>query len=80
MNPILQALQSQSPNNVRSMMNMVRSARNPQAMLDSMIKSNPQMQEVMNYVRASGGDPRQAFYKMAQEKGVDPNQILNQLK
>lgn len=82
-NPVLQALKSQ-PNNslsqIKSMMNMVRSAGNPQAMLQSMIQTNPQMRQVMNIVNQSGGDPRAAFYKLAQEKGVDPQQILDMLK
>ena len=82
-NPVLQALKSQPNNNlsqIKSMMNMVRSAGNPQAMLQSMIQTNPQMRQVMNIVNQSGGDPRAAFYRLAQEKGVDPQQILDLLK
>jgi len=67
-------------NQVQQMFNMVKSAQNPNAMLNQLIQTNPQMREVMNYVNQNGGDPKQAFYKMAQEKGVDPNTILNQLK
>ena len=61
-------------------MNMVRSAGNPQAMLQSMVQNNPQMQQVMNIVNQAGGDPKTAFYKMAEEKGVDPEQILSMLR
>ena len=82
MNPILQRLQgtNHNLNNVRAMMNMVRNSRNPQAMIGQMAQSNSQIKQVMDYVQQSGGDPRQAFYRMAQEKGVDPNHILNMLK
>lgn len=82
-NPMLQALRSQPNNNlnqIKSMLNMVRSAGNPQAMLQSMMQNNPQMQEIMGLVNQYGGDPKTAFYRMAQEKGVDPQQILNMLK
>lgn len=83
-NPMLQALRSQPVNNnlsqIKNMMNMVRSAGNPQAMLQSMIQNNPQMRQVMDLINQSGGDPKAAFYKLAQEKGIDPQQILDMLK
>lgn len=55
---------------------MVKSSRNPQAMLQQLISQNPQVQNVMKYVNDNGGDPKAAFYKLAQEKGVDPNEVL----
>lgn len=82
-NPMLQALRNNPTNNlsqIKSMMNMVRSAGNPQAMLQSMVQNNPQMKQVMDLVSQSGGDPKTAFYRMAEEKGVDPDEILSLLK
>lgn len=84
-NPMLQALAKNNPtinnlNQIRSMLNMVQSASNPQAMLQSLAQSNPQVKQVMDLVDQSGGDPKAAFYKMAEEKGVDPDQILSALK
>ena len=71
------------PNNIsqiKQMMNMVNSASNPQSMIQNMMGSNPQMKQVMDLVQKSGGDPKKAFYTMAEQQGVDPNQILNLLK
>ena len=82
-NPMLQALKNQPSNNlsqIKSMMNMVKSAGNPQAMLQTLIQNNPQMGQVMTLINQSGGDPKAAFYKLAQEKGIDPQQILDMLK
>ena len=83
-NPMLQALRSTPANNnlmqIKQMMNMVRSAGNPQAMLQSMVQNNPQMKQVMDIVNQSGGDPKAAFYKMAEEKGVNPDQVLSMLR
>ena len=82
-NPMLQALKNQPNNNlsqIKSMMNMVKSAGNPQAMLQTLIQNNPQMRQVMTLINQSGGDPKAAFYKLAQEKGIDPQQILDMLK
>ena len=45
-----------------------------------MAKQNPQLRQAYEYVSANGGDPKQAFYKMAQEKGIDPNEIINMIK
>ena len=45
-----------------------------------MMQNNPRMKQVMDYVNANGGDAQAAFYKMAKEKGVDPEEILSQLR
>ena len=62
------------------MMNMVRVAQNPGMMLQAIAQNNPQLKQVIDLVNKSGGDPRSAFYQMAKDRGVDPNQILNLLK
>ena len=49
-------------------------------MINQMVEMNPQMKQVMDFVRASGNNPKQAFYALAQQKGVNPDDILNQLK
>ena len=62
------------------MMDTIKSSNNPQAMLQNMVNQNPQYKQIMDYVRQNGGDPKTAFYKMAQQKGVNPDDILNMLK
>ena len=46
-------------------------------MLSQMMANNPQVQAL---VSASNGDPKAAFYKLAKEKGIDPNTIIDALK
>lgn len=65
---------------IKRTINFIRSASNPQAAMQNMANSNPQMKQVMDFVQKSGGDPRKAFYSLAKEKGVDPDEILNMLK
>ena len=65
---------------VKQMMGMVNSAQNPQLMLNQLMMNNPQMKQVMDVIQASGGDPQKAFYALAEQKGVDPQEILNMLK
>ena len=61
-------------------MNTVRMARNPQAMMNQMIQTNPQLKQAMDFVNASGKSPEQAFYALANQMGVNPQEILDGLK
>lgn len=76
----LSASQNPGLGQIKNMMNIVKSAGNPQAMLSQMMQSSPQMQQAMSIVSQYGGDPQKAFYALAQQKGVDPQEILNMLK
>jgi len=64
---------------IKNLMNTIRNASNPQMMFQQMVSQNPKLQQVMKYIQDSGGDAKSAFYKMANEQGIDPNTILNQL-
>ena len=80
-NPISQALgRSQVNNNlnqVRQMMNMIKTAGNPQAMVQNMLMQNPQ---VSNLINQYGGDPQRAFYALCDQKGINPQEFLKSLK
>lgn len=79
-NPMLAALNQSRVTPIKSMMQMLKSAGNPQMMLQQMMSQNPQLQNVMQYVNANGGNAKEAFYKMAKEKGVNPDDILQMLR
>lgn len=79
-NPMLQNLNQSKTFQIRQMMQTLKNAGNPQMMFNQMMAQNPQYKQVMDYVNANGGDAKAAFYKMAQEKGVNPDDILNQLR
>ena len=65
---------------VRQMMSMVRTAQNPQAVLNQLIMHNPQMKQVMEIVQKHGGDPMEALRKEAEAAGINPDEIMNMLK
>ena len=69
-----------SNNNVKQMANMMKASRNPQAMLNQLAQNNPQAKELVNLLNSSNKSPKELFYQMAQEKGVDPNEILGMLR
>ena len=76
-NPILQNL---TMNSLKPMIDMVKAAQNPQVMLEQLARSNPQLKGVMDMVNANGGDARSTFYKMAGQRGIDPDTILKLLR
>lgn len=86
-NPILGALNQNKLSSmaqqiapIKQMMNTVRSAGNPDAMLSQMMASNPKFQQVQNFVQQYGGDAKAAFYALAEQQGVNPEQILSMLR
>ena len=64
---------------IQMMKDSLRNSANPQATLQSIIKANPRYQNVMNFINQNGGNPRTAFYNLAQQRGIDPSQILSLL-
>ena len=79
-NPILSGMGNPVIQNIKALKRTIQAVRNPQAMLSQMVQSNPQMKQVIDYVNANGGDPQQAFYRLAEEQGVNPDEILNELR
>jgi hypothetical protein len=65
---------------IKQMINTVKMAQNPQAALNQIAINNPQMKQVIDIVNKYGGDPNKAFYGMAEQYGIDPNEILEFLK
>lgn len=58
------------------MMQQIKSIGNPQMMIQQM----PQYKQVMDYVEQNGGDAKSAFYKMAGEMGIDPDEIVKAMR
>ena len=69
----------QTAGKIMQMMQMVKTAANPQAAINMLAMNNPQMKQVMDIVQKHGGDPMTAFRKEAEERGVDPDEILRML-
>lgn len=65
---------------IKEMMKFVKANNNPRAAIENFAHTNPQMKQALNYIQQSGGNGKEAFYKLAKEKGVDPEEILNMLQ
>ena len=77
MNPLLQGLMNTQ---IKQLMQTVQMASNPPAAIQQLMQNNPAMKQAIDYVNANGGNPKDAFYKLAKEQGVNPDDILNSLK
>ena len=71
---------AQTAGKIKQMMQMVKTASNPQAALNMLAMNNPQMKQVMDIVEQYGGDSMKAFHAVAEECGVDPDEVLEMLK
>lgn len=59
---------------------MCRMSSNPQAAMQMIVNQNPQIKSVMDEVKKSGGTAKDAFYAIAKNKGINPDDIINMLK
>ena len=75
-----QMMANQMPNNMQQLVNLFKNARNPQQLIANMVNQNPQAKQILNLLQTSGKSPKDLFYEMAKQKGVDPNQIINMLQ
>ena len=64
----------------KQMMGMLRTAQNPQAMLNQMVMNNPKLKEVMDLVNQYGGDPNKALEEVSKQYGVTSQDIYDLLK
>lgn len=65
---------------LKGALNELQRSTNPQALLSQMMVNNPNIANAIEYIKANGGDAQAAFYKLAQQKGINPLTILNKLK
>ena len=83
MNQLFQQLNPQSQGALSNRMNMLKQKFQQVKMLTTpigYINSSPELKGVMDMVNQNGGNAQQFFYKLAEQKGVDPNEILNMFK
>ena len=65
---------------LQQIINMVSHSNNPMQLMQTMAQSNPQLQSILNLILTSQKSPKDLFFEMAQQRGVDPQQILQMLQ
>lgn len=83
MNPLLNILgginQKMMNNNLMNILSVFQNGMNPSYMLENLIKSNPQMQPIMNMIKGKNSNQlKEMFYNMCKEKGVNPEELARQ--
>lgn len=81
MNPLNSGINPQMMQNIqqlKGMMRQLKTMQNPNVAFQTMAQNNPQMQQVLQMCQ--GKNPKDVFYAMCQQQGVNPEQILNMLK
>lgn len=86
-NPLNQILgQAQAPMNNQSaqmvqsfqrMAQMLKGVNNPEAAMMQLAQQNPQVAQIMQMCQ--GKNPKEVFLQECQRRGIDPQQIMNQL-
>ena len=59
-------------NNMKQLIMNIKNNPNPQQLLLNYIQSNPQAQNIYNILQNSNKSPKELFYLLAKEKGIDP--------
>ncbi|NBH15380.1 hypothetical protein D3Z36_14640 [Lachnospiraceae bacterium] len=79
-NPAMQNMGNlkQAAQSAKRMMGMLQSVKNPQQALMAAAQQNPQLNAVMQMCQ--GKDPQQVFYAECQKMGVNPDDVLSQLR
>jgi hypothetical protein len=67
-------------NQIKQMANMLKGKSNPMQMLMGMSQNNPQISQVFNMLNGSGMSAKDMFYNIANQRGINPDDIINNLK
>lgn len=67
-------------NQIKQRVNSLQALGSPQAALNQLMLQDPQMRQAVQYVQQNGGDPKQAMIKLAQEQGLNPQNLLSAIK
>lgn len=72
-NPLLQP----SMNQMKELYNAMKSG-NPMQMFQRIAQNNPNMRPILNMIN-SGQNPQQVFYKMCQQRGINPEEFIKNI-
>ena len=79
-NQLNQTNQPAQNNVIQKIIQIAKSGNNPQQLLNSLAGQNPQLNQVMQLVNSGKITPKQIFMNMANQQGVNPNDIISMLK
>ena len=66
--------------NLKSVMKKLKTLDNPTQTLSDLAQTNPSIKQILLLAQNKNMSLKYFYYMLAKEKGVDPEDILNQLK
>lgn len=83
-NPILEILerkpQMTPQNNLVQAYKTLSAMENPNKALKALSQQNPMIQQAIQLINSSQMSPKDLFYNMARQRGIDPSQVLNMFR
>lgn len=78
-NNILQSMAMRNPN-LLPILQLMQNGGNPQQVLQNMLRSNPQMQQVINQMKSSGLGAEQYVRNLARQYNIDIEPMIQSFK
>ena len=78
--PTQSQLNQQQLQQIKNLMSMVQMSSDPQTALLNIINQNPNLRNIVMLAKSNGSNLEQVFYALAQQRGVNPNDVLNALR
>lgn len=63
---------------VKGLVSQLNMMKNPQVAMQQMAQSNPQLNQVLQMCQCR--NPKDVFYSVCQQRGIDPEQFIQMLK
>lgn len=78
--PTQPQMNQQQIQQIKKLMSMVQMSSDPQTALLNIINQNPNLRNIVMLAKSNGSNLEQVFYALAQQRGVNPNDVLNALR
>ena len=78
--PMQPQMNPQQIQRIKNLMSAVQMSTDPNAALANIINQNPNLRNLVMLAKSNGADLQQVFYTLAQQKGVNPNDVINALR
>lgn len=61
-------------------LNFINSINNPNLYVQQLLKQNPAANSLLQQLQQSGKSPQEIATQLAQQKGIDLNQVMNKIR
>ncbi len=73
----LNRTQSSPSPQLKNLIKSFKNSSNQEQFLRKLIQNNPNVQNIYSLIQNSNKTPKELFYLLAEQKGIDPDSILN---